>query len=244
MTFSKNTNISKKKLPSLTSNEIVTKKRFDPLITKQKLFLLSRSHSMANMNFEKKLSLKICRPYQSKFPYQTRFDTDKYNNKALYKIKKNLNFFSNNRSCDNIKPKFIGTFDQYNVPKSNRSNSMLKLKDPCDSIMTSTHYEKILNSVKGKSNKVNKTEIKFDLKSFCEKEKEKTHRIIFNNTNKNYLAKFKLPKLSNITIQPKILLSKSPTNRKMMGERFNPFLHEQPRRNLQVRNYHGGLYPY
>jgi len=241
MNFSKNTSFSKKKLPSLTSNEIVTKKRFDPLITKQKLFLLSRSHSLANMKLEK-FSLKTCKPNQSKLP--TRFDTDKYNNKALYKIKKNLNFFSNNRSCDNIKPKFIGTFDQNHVPKSNRSNSMLKLKDPSDSIMTNTHYEKILNSVKAKNNKVNKTEIKFDLKSFCEKEKEKTHRIIFNNTNKNYLAKFKLPKLSNIAIQPKILLSKSPTNRKMMGERFNPFLHEQPRRNLQVRNYHGGLYPY
>jgi len=188
------------------------------------------------------IALKTCKPVNVVFPYQTRHDTEKYN-KTLFNIKNNLNMFSNNRSCENIKLKKYGSFDLHNVPRiHNRSNSIAKLND---SQITKNHYEKIMNSVGvGKSHKVNRTEIKFDLKSYCEKEKEKTHRVIFNNTNSNYLAKYKMPKLSTITMLPKLTLTKSPSQSKTLGERFNPFVHEPFRRNMQVRNYFGGLYPY
>ncbi len=240
---------SKNKLPSLKEfrreGGSKEKKKFDPLLTKQKLILMSRSYSVANMTFEK-VNLKTCKTTQPKFSYPTRYDTEKYNNKTLLNIKKNFNLFSNNnRSCDSFRPR-NGSFDSHNIPRLNNSNSMIKLKDIKDtSEITNFHYDKIMNSVRGfKQHRVNKTEIKFDLEKICEKEKEKTQRVIFNNTNNNYLARFKLPKLSSISIQPKLLLSKSPPNKKIMGERYNPFNNEPFRKNMQVRNYHGGLYPY
>lgn len=218
-------------------------------MTKQKLFLKSRSYSLASIETEKKHanSIRSCRPLKELFDYQTRFNSDIFN-KTISKIKKNLNFFSknNNRSCDSFRPKnrSSGSFDLYSIPrlpKLNNSNSR-------DSLNTTKHYEKIMESVSvqscDKTTKVNTKEIKFDLQNFCEKQKEKTHKIIYNSTNQNYLAKFKLPKLSSIAILPKMVLTKSPSNRKIIGERFNPFLHEPFRKNIQIRNFHGGIYPY
>ena len=83
------------------------------------------------------------------------------------------------------------------------------------------------------------------LNQLCEEENEKLRLIIHNQSNTEFLAKAKLPRIAYIVNQPKFLLSNSKTQfSKNLGEKYNPFNYKIENKNNFRRNINGGHFLY
>ena len=53
-----------------------------------------------------------------------------------------------------------------------------------------------------------------------------------------------MPLITKLPLEPKLQMSRSVGNFKIMGDRYNPYNYEITRKNIKARNVYGTLFPH
>jgi len=138
------------------------------------------------------------------------------------------------------KQKGYDGFESYRVPRTKtRAKSEYKTKSLVDN-----YSRQMMNSLKI-GNKEGYQADQYKLNELCQEENTKLKIIINNQSNPDFLAKSKLPKISCIINQPRFLLTNSRTQySKNLGEKYNPFNFKVDNKNHFKRNIGGSHFLY